>query len=88
MVEHRVNNLIQTMCRRPETMARLNAEPEKVFEEFGLSETEKQALRSIDPGQMAGIGAHPILQMHYMMARNPGMAQQMSIAAYPELLED
>jgi 2'-aminobiphenyl-2,3-diol 1,2-dioxygenase small subunit len=88
MVEHRVNNLIQHMCRRPETIARLNAEPEQVFEEFGLSEAEKQALRSVDPGQMAGIGAHPILQMHYMMARTPGMMQQMSITAYPELLRD
>ncbi len=88
MVEHRINNLIQNMCRTPQNIARLNTHMETVFDEFGLSDTEKQALRSVDPALMAALGTHPILQMHYMMARNPMMTQTMSITGYPELKLD
>jgi 2'-aminobiphenyl-2,3-diol 1,2-dioxygenase, small subunit len=88
MLGHKVNDLIQRMCRRPETIARLNADPEAVFAEFGLDEGEREALRAGTPEAMGLLGVHPILQMHYMMARNPGMTKQMSIALYPQLLRE
>ena len=84
----RANRMIEDMCRRPETIERLNADPEKVFEEYRLSEEEKQALRAGDPASLGRVGIHPLLQMHYGMARRPEMAHSMSIAEYPDLLED
>lgn len=88
MASYRVNRLIQSMCRSPEAIARLNRDPEKVFEEFGLTEGERRALREGTVEAMAGAGVHPILQMHWVMARNPEIMQQMSILAYPGLIED
>ena len=83
-----VNDFIQRMCRRPETIARLNADPEAVFAEFDLDEADREALRRADPAAMGRLGVHPILQMHYLMARNPGMVRRMSIALYPQLLRE
>jgi hypothetical protein len=81
----RANLMIERMCRRPETIARLNAAPEEVFEEFGLDETEKQALREGSPAAMGRAGIHPILQMHWAMARRPELVRQMSILDYDDL---
>ena len=88
MTSYRVNGLIQTMCRNPETIARLNADPEAVFEQFGLSEAERSALRDGSMEAMRSVGAHPILQMHWLMARQPQIMEQMSILEYPGLLEE
>lgn len=85
----RVNRLIQDLCRDPDNMARLRADPEACFDEFGLDDAEKAALRSGDPMRVvAETGAHPILAIHYLFAINPGAMAQMSIRHYPELLTD
>jgi 2'-aminobiphenyl-2,3-diol 1,2-dioxygenase, small subunit len=88
MPSYQVNLLIQTMCRNPETIARLNADPEAVFEQFGLSEAERAALRDGSVEAMGSAGAHPILQMHWLMARQPQIMEQMSILEYPNLIEE
>ena len=88
MASYHVNDLIQRMCRRPDTIARLNEDPEKVFDEFGLSEEERRAFREGSVEAMGRVGVHPILQMHWMMARNPEIMQQMSILDYEGLVEE
>ena len=88
MSGQKVNDFIQRTCRRPETIARLNADPEAVFAEFGLDEADREALRLGNPEAMGRLGVHPILQMHYLMARNPAMVHRMSIALYPQLLQE
>lgn len=88
MAAQRGNQLIQDMCRRPEAIARLNADPERVFAEFGLTEEERAALRQCDPMSMGRVGIHPILQMHYIMARNPQVMERMSIQEYDGLVEE
>ena len=83
------NRLIQTMCRTPESIARLNANPEAVFDEFKLSEKEKAILRLLDPLVMVkDAEIHPTLAMHYLLACQPDVAQSMNISEYPELFEE
>ncbi|MGH7818449.1 MAG: subunit of meta cleavage enzyme [Candidatus Binatia bacterium] len=88
MDRYRVNRMIQSMCKRAETIARLNADPEAVFDEFGLEEAERQALREGSPAAMGRIGVHPILQMHWAMARRPEITRAMSIVDYDGLGEE
>ena len=85
----RVNNLIQDLCRDPEGMARLRADPEACFDAYGLREEERVALRSGDPMRaVREAGAHPILAIHYLFAMNPEAMAQMSVRHYPELLAE
>jgi 2'-aminobiphenyl-2,3-diol 1,2-dioxygenase small subunit len=86
MASYRVNLFIQSMCRSPEAIARLNADLEGTFQRFGLSEAERHACLEGSVEAMQSVGVHPILQMHWMMARQPEITQQMSILEYPELL--
>ena len=80
--------MIQDMCRTPDGIARLQAEPEVVFAEYQLGDTEKAALRSGDPMTIvAEANAHPLLVMHYLFVIQPRMVEQMSIRGYPDLLE-
>jgi 2'-aminobiphenyl-2,3-diol 1,2-dioxygenase small subunit len=87
MSSYRVNRLIQQMCRRPETIARLGSDLERVFDEFGLDENERRALRDGSPPAMGGIGVHPILQMHWTMARRPEVTETMSVLEYAGLVD-
>lgn len=83
------NRMIQSLCRSPEGIARLNADRESVFDEYSLNETEKAALRSADTMSMVSQGkVHPILVMHYLIATSPQAAASMSIREYPGIFED
>lgn len=84
-----VNRLIQEVCHSPEGVARLQAKPEEVYQEYGLKAQEIAVLNSMDGVEMTTkIGVHPILVMHFLIADNPEMAVSMSISEYPDLLED
>ncbi len=84
-----VNRLIQEVCHSPEGVARLQATPDEVYQEYGLKAEEVVVLNSMDGVEMTTkIGVHPILVMHFLMAANPEMADSMNISAYPDLLED
>ncbi len=88
MTRQNVNTMIQDMCRAPEGVARLQCEPEKVFDEYELSDTEKAALHSGNPVMIvAEANVHPLLAMHYLFVIQPQVVEQMSIRGYPELLE-
>jgi hypothetical protein len=82
------NRMIQSVCRSVEGIKRLNDDMESVFEEFGMTETQKEAFRECRPFRMVESGAHPLLTMHFMFATNPQMSAMMSILEYPELFED
>ena len=88
MGEYRVNHFVQSLCRRPDTIARLNEDPERAFEEFGLTEEERGAFREGSLEAMGRVGVHPLLQMQWMLARNPQIAQAMSILDHEGLEED
>jgi hypothetical protein len=85
----RINRMIQDLCASPESMARLRADPERAFDDYGLDAEDRAALLRGDAVAMVtGRGVHPILAFHFLFAMKPDLMQRMSIAAYPHLLED
>lgn len=84
----KANRLVQRLCRDPALVARLRSEPEAVFREHGLSDEEGRALAAGDPAALAGIGLHPILQVHLMMAMSPQMADLINMSAFARRLEE
>ena len=88
MSDQAANNMIQALCRSIEGVKRLNEDMEAVFDEFGMTDDQKEAFRECRPFQMVESGAHPLLTMHFMFATNPQMSAIMSIKEYPELFED
>ncbi len=88
MTQYRVNRFIQRTCRTPQGISRLNEDLEAAFAEFGLAEEERKALRDGGPEAMGRIGVHPILQMHWRMARAPELTQRMSILQYTGLVDE
>jgi hypothetical protein len=71
MASYATHKMLQSLCRSPELAQRMAAEPAKVCAEFGVAPDEAKAIASFDPAQLAGIGVHPILQIHLMMAVSP-----------------
>lgn len=84
MAPYRVHRLIQSLFKVPGLLERLGTDAPSVFDEYGLTEGERQALAGGDPAALGALGVHPILQMHYMLASNPAMAEQITIRAYAD----
>lgn len=87
MARYEVDRLIQDMSKKEGLIARVNEAPSEVFEQYGLTSPERAALLEATPQALASIGVHPILQMHYLMYRNPDMATQVSIKDYADMLK-
>ncbi len=86
VARYEVHRLIQNLTKVPGLLDRLSSEPEIVFNEYGLTDQEKQVLIEASPPALASIQIHPILQMLYLIARNPGMAAQVSVRDYPAII--
>lgn len=61
---------------------RLKSEPDAVYNAYGLTAAERDAFSVASPSALASLDVHPILQMHLMLARNPQMAEMISVKAY------
>ena len=61
---------------------RLKSEPDAVYDAYGLTVVERDAFSAASPSALASLDVHPILQMHLMLARNPQMAEMISVKAY------
>ena len=89
MLGDKVNLLIEDMCTDPARIARLQAEPEKVYSDYHLDDKEKAALRTGDPLVMVTeANVHPILAMHYLFVAQPAVMEMMSLKEYPDLLRE
>jgi hypothetical protein len=77
-----VHQLIQNLFKEPGLLDRLNSTPEAVYDAYGLTAAEREAFTEASPTALASIGVHPILQMHLMLARNPQMAEMISVRSY------
>ena len=53
------NHMIFEVRRDMRLFQRFRQDMEAVFEEYGLSETEKQAFRDVDIRKLAELGVHP-----------------------------
>lgn len=84
MASYAVHRLIQNMSKKEGLIARLAESPADVFDEYGIIGDERVALLEASPPALASIGVHPILQMHYLMYRNPDMAAHVTVRDYAE----
>ena len=82
MARYAVHQLIQNLFKEPGLLDRLKSEPEAVYDSYGLTAAEREALSEASAASLASIGVHPILQMHLMLVRNPQMAETISVKAY------
>ena len=90
VLNYRVCRLVQDMCRTEDGIARLRDEPEQVFDEYGLTPSERKAFRKSPPLSMpllAQAGLHPLLRLHVGLATSDKILSDMSIRRYPDLLE-
>ena len=82
----RVNRLLARLFQEPELLARLRAEPDRVFEQAGLAPHECAALQDGSFAALERIGVHPVLRMHYQMAVNPDLGKHVTIRDFlPQL---
>ena len=88
MARYVVHRLIQNLFKEPGLLERLATAPDAVYDAYGLDDAERTAVSDASPPALAAIGVHPILQMHLMLARNPQMAETMSVKAYPSNSEN
>jgi 2'-aminobiphenyl-2,3-diol 1,2-dioxygenase, small subunit len=82
MARYDVHRLIQNLFKEPGLLERLVTAPDAVYDAYGLDDAERKAVSDASPPALAAIGVHPILQMHLMLARNPQMAELISVKAY------
>lgn len=86
MARYEVHQLIQNLTKVPGLLDRFSTDSPTVFAEYGLTDKERAALMEATPPALASIDVHPILQMVYLIARNPGMAAHVSVRDYPEII--
>jgi hypothetical protein len=82
MARYVVHQLIQNLFKVPGLLDRLRSAPDAVYDAYGLTAAERNAFSVASPSALASLGVHPILQMHLMLARNPQMAEMISVKAY------
>jgi hypothetical protein len=82
MARYVVHQLIQNLFKEPGLLDRLNSAPDAVYEGYGFTVAERAAVSEASPTALTSIGVHPILQMHLMLARNPQMAEMISVKSY------
>jgi 2'-aminobiphenyl-2,3-diol 1,2-dioxygenase small subunit len=82
MASYATHKLLQSFCRSPDLARRLADEPGALFAEFGIEEAEGAALMAGTPEALAGIGVHPILQVHFMIMASPDFRKGMDITPF------
>lgn len=83
----RVNLLVERLIHDPALCQRFQRDHLAVLREAGIDSKLDVSLSSGDFAELAEIGMHPLLQMHYLMILKPQMAAHLTIRHYPELVE-
>jgi hypothetical protein len=83
---HQLNLFVERLVMDPALLERYRAEPHAVLDEFGVAD-EKVKAAMVEGGfeNILPLELHPILAMHYQLARSPEVASHMTIRYYPEL---
>lgn len=82
MSTYAVNRLLQELFRVPGLLDRFRSQRSAVYDDYGLDAAARAGLDEGSPAALAAIGAHPILQMHYLLASQPEVAALISVDAY------
>lgn len=69
--KYHLNKLVQDALRDPAKMGALVQQPEKLFEQYGLSDQEQATMKQPDARSLIALGMHPILAMVYMIPFDP-----------------
>lgn len=78
MASYALHRLIQSFCRNPNLVERLKENFDAVCAEYGVPEPERAALRTPSPEAFGAAGIHPILQVHLMLALDPGFGAKLN----------
>lgn len=71
---YRVHKLLQELVE-PSNAEQLLADPESLFDRYGLAPEERRALLEGTPESMGQLGVHPLLQMMLLFVRSPEMQE-------------
>lgn len=82
MSSYAVNRLVQELFKQPGLLERFRDKRAEVYDEYGLDAAQRAGLDAGTPPALAAAGVHPILQMHYLLASNPGVARLITVDAY------
>lgn len=78
MASYKTERLAQQFFKDPEIARRFKADQEAVFDEYGVPEHEREALREGTPQALARIQLHPILCIHFLMGTDPNVQRMLS----------
>jgi len=71
---YRVHKLLQELVD-PLNAEQMLADPEGLFDRYGLALDERRVLLEGTPESMGELGVHPLLQMMLLFVRSPEMGQ-------------
>ena len=77
-----LNRLLQLALMSPEVWDRVGKLDPSLLAQYSLTEAERQALETADPGHLGQAGADPRLGVYLMYIRKPEFAEAMSAAGY------
>ena len=77
MASYATEMLVQSLTTTPGAAERFASDRESVFDACGIAEPERAALREGTPPALAGIGLHPILQIHFFIGTKSPVAARL-----------
>jgi hypothetical protein len=77
-----VHQLVRDLYHVAGLRVRFAQSPEAVLADYALTDAERAALLDGGFPALHQLGMHPLAQMVYGLARNPGMAEMISAADY------
>ncbi len=78
MASYKAERLAQEFFKNPEVVERFKTDREGLFDDYGVPEHEREALREGTPQALARIRLHPILCIHFLKGTNPGVQRLLS----------
>ena len=68
MASYKTEKLVQDLSTLPGLAERYKCDRLRILDEYGVPESDRPALLNGTPPALAGIGLHPVLQIHFLLA--------------------